>query len=39
LGWKPVTTFTGLFKMMVDSDVALVTEAKERGYAPPKPPE
>jgi GDPmannose 4,6-dehydratase len=39
LGWKPGTTFTGLVKMMVDSDVALVTEAKERGYAPPKPPE
>ena len=39
LGWKPGTTFTGLVKMMIDSDVALVTEAKERGYAPPKPPE
>jgi len=25
--------------MMMDSDVALVAEAKERGYAPPKPPE
>ena len=39
LGWKPGTTFAGLVKMMVDSDVALVVEAKEHGYAPPKPPE
>lgn len=39
LGWKPSITFTGLVQMMVDSDVALVTEAKERGYAPPMPPE
>jgi len=39
LGWKPTITFTGLVQMMVDSDVALVAEAAERGYAPPIPPE
>jgi GDPmannose 4,6-dehydratase len=39
LGWSPGTTFTGLVEMMVSSDMALVIEAKERGYAPPKPPE
>ena len=39
LGWKPTITFTGLVRMMVDSDVALVAEAAERGYAPPIPPE
>jgi len=39
LGWKPTITFTGLVQMMVDSDVALVAEAVEHGYAPPIPPE
>lgn len=39
LGWTPKTTFEGLVKMMVDSDVALVEEAKERGLNPPQPPE
>tara|TARA_B100000131_G_scaffold276193_1_gene279252 strand:+ start:3204 stop:4271 length:1068 start_codon:yes stop_codon:yes gene_type:complete len=39
LGWKPNTTFAGLVEMMVEADVALIAEAKERGYIPPRPPE
>lgn len=39
LGWKPNTTFAGLVEMMVEADVAIIAEAKERGYIPPRPPE
>ena len=39
LGWVPSTTFEGLVEMMVKSDMAIVSEAVNNGYAPPKPPE
>ena len=39
LGWVPGTSFEQLVQMMVDSDMALVQEAVNGGYAPPIPPE
>jgi GDPmannose 4,6-dehydratase len=39
LGWVPGTTFEELVQMMVDSDMSLVQEAVNGGYAPPIPPE
>ena len=39
LGWVPETSFEQLVAMMVDSDMKIVKEALEGGYAPPTPPE
>jgi GDPmannose 4,6-dehydratase len=39
LGWVPGTSFEELVQMMVDSDMAIVQEAVDGGYAPPIPPE
>ena len=39
LGWVPGTTFEELVQMMVDSDMSIVQEAVDGGYAPPIPPE
>ena len=39
LGWVPKTSFEELVQMMVDSDMAIVQEAVDGGYAPPTPPE
>ena len=39
LGWVPETSFEQLVAMMVDSDMKIVQEAVDGGYAPPTPPE
>ena len=39
LGWETKTTFEQLIQMMVESDLAIVQEAVDGGYAPPTPPE
>ena len=39
LGWVPETSFEQLVAMMVDSDMKIVKEAVDGGYAPPTPPE
>ena len=39
LGWETKTTFEQLIHMMVESDLAIVQEAVDGGYAPPTPPE
>ena len=39
LGWVPETSFEELVSMMVDSDMKIVQEAVDGGYAPPTPPE
>ena len=39
LGWETKTTFEQLIEMMVESDLAIVQEAVDGGYAPPTPPE
>ena len=39
LGWSPETSFEELVQMMVNSDVNIVKEAIDGGYAPPTPPE
>ena len=39
LGWETKTTFEQLIQMMVESDLSIVQEAVDGGYAPPTPPE
>ena len=39
LGWETKTTFEELVHMMVESDLKIVQEAVNGGYAPPTPPE
>ena len=39
LGWETRTTFEQLIQMMVESDLSIVQEAVDGGYAPPTPPE
>ena len=39
LGWETKTTFEELVQMMVESDMKIVQEAVNGGYAPPIPPE
>jgi len=39
LDWIPKTSFEELASMMIDSDMKIVKEAVDNGYAPPTPPE
>ncbi|MEK9694807.1 MAG: GDP-mannose 4,6-dehydratase [Candidatus Poseidoniales archaeon] len=39
LNWVPQTSFEELIQMMVESDMNIVQEAIDGGYAPPTPPE